>query len=74
MKLRAIVPLLLALWAAPAVAQGCSMCYTSAAGSSKEGQRAIGRGVMVLLLPPVGFMTIGAGLVIRYSKQRDNAS
>jgi hypothetical protein len=61
----------LLLWVTPAFSQGCAMCYSNATGSTKEGQKAISRGVMVLLLPPVGFMTLGAGLVIRYSKKRD---
>ena len=64
--------LLLLLWAAPAFAQGCAMCYSSAAGTGKQGQRAINRAVMVLLAPPVGFMTIGIGLVFRYGKKRDS--
>ena len=59
------------LWAAPAFSQGCAMCYTSAKGTSKEGQKAISHGVLVLLLPPVAFMTLGAGMVVRYSKKRD---
>jgi len=72
MKLRlAPLALLIALWAGPAFGQGCAMCYSTAASTTKEGQRAISRGVLVLLLPPVGFMTLGAGLVFRYSKKRD---
>lgn len=47
------------------------MCYSNAAGTSKDGQRAINRGILVLLVPPVGFMTIGIGLAFRYGKQRD---
>jgi hypothetical protein len=67
----AILALLIALWASPAFAQGCAMCYSTAAGTTKDGQRAISRGVLVLLLPPVGFMIVGAGLAFRYGKKRD---
>ncbi|MGH9638226.1 MAG: hypothetical protein ACRD72_25605 [Candidatus Angelobacter sp.] len=71
MKLRLVtLAVFLLLWVAPAFSQ-CAMCYSSAAGSGKEGQRAINRGVLVLLVPPVGFMTIGAGLAFRYGKKRD---
>ena len=72
MKLRLFtLAVFLMLWASPAFSQGCVMCYSSAAGSSKEGQNAISRAVLVLLLPPVAFMTLGAGMVVRYSKKRD---
>jgi hypothetical protein len=73
MKLRlAIFALFLGLWAVPAFAQGCAMCYSNATATTKEGQRAISRGVLVLLIPPVGFMTLGAGVAFRYSKKRDH--
>ncbi len=72
MRLRlATLTVLLTLWAAPAFSQGCAMCYSSAKGTSKEGQNAISRGVLVLLLPPVAFMTLGAGMAVHYSKKRD---
>jgi hypothetical protein len=72
MKLRlATLTTLVLLWAAPAFSQGCAMCYSTAKGTSKEGQNAISRGVLVLLLPPVAFMTLGAGMAVRYSRKRD---
>jgi hypothetical protein len=72
MKLRlSTLAVFVMLWVAPAFGQGCAMCYSNATGSTKEGQKAISRGVLVLLLPPVTFMTLGAGLALRYSKKRD---
>jgi len=67
----AFLVLSLFLWATPAFSQGCAMCRNSVAATSKEGQRAIGRGVLVLVVPPIGFMTVGFGLAIRYGKKRD---
>ena len=55
----------------PALGQGCAMCYSSAVAASKDGQRAINKGVMVLLVPPVGFMSLGVVLALRYGKKRD---
>jgi len=72
MKLRAaIVAAILLLWATPAFSQACSMCYSTAKATSKDGQRAISKGVVVLLLPPLGFMTLGVWLALRYGKKRD---
>jgi hypothetical protein len=58
--------------AAPAFSQGCSMCYSTAKATSREGQRAISKGVLVLLVPPLGFMSLGIALAFRYSKKRDD--
>jgi hypothetical protein len=72
MRLRsAILGLLMMLWAAPAFSQGCAMCYSSAVAASKDGQKAISKAVLVLVIPPVGFMTLGVGLALRYGKRRD---
>jgi hypothetical protein len=72
MKLRlAALALFVALGTAAAFAQSCAMCYSTARAVTKEGQRAITSGVVVLLIPPIGFMTIGVGLALRYGKKRD---
>jgi hypothetical protein len=72
MKLRAatLVAALL-LSATPVFSQACSMCYSTAKATSKDGQRAISRGVVVLLIPSLGFMTLGVTLAFRYGKKRD---
>lgn len=62
---------LLLLWAAPAFGQACAMCYSTAAATSKDGQRAITRGVVILVAPPLGVMTLGVGLAFRYGRKRD---
>jgi hypothetical protein len=72
MKLRAaILAVFLLLWATPAFSQACSMCYSTAKATSKDGQRAISKGVVVLLLPPLGFMTLGVWAALQYGKKRD---
>jgi hypothetical protein len=67
----AMLVLILALSTAPAFAQACAMCYSTAAATSKDGQRAITKGVVVLVAPPLGVMTLGVGLAFRYGKKRD---
>ena len=72
MKLRlSALGVLLLLWAGPAFGQGCAMCYSSARGATKDGQIAISRGVLVLVAPPIGLMTLGFGAAMRYGKKRD---
>ena len=72
MKVRvAILAALLLLGTAPAFGQACSMCYSTAKATSKDGQRAISKGVVVLLLPPLGFMTLGIWAAFRYGRKRD---
>jgi hypothetical protein len=66
-----MLALVLALCGAPAIAQSCAMCYQTVKGTPKEAQRAINRAILVMVLPPVGAMTIGVGCAIRYGKRRD---
>ena len=71
MKRLLYIGVLLCAGSLPAFSQGCAMCYSNAAGATKDGQKAISRGVIVLLLPPLGFMSLGVGLAFQYGKRRD---
>jgi hypothetical protein len=55
----------------PAFSQGCAMCSSYVEASSKGGQRAINKGVLLLLIPPAGFMSVGVAMAYRYSRKRD---
>ncbi len=66
----AIAVLAFALWSTVARAQ-CSMCSSSAQAAELEGQKALGRGVAVLLLPTMGIMIALVGVAYRFRNGRD---
>jgi hypothetical protein len=67
----AIFAVFLFLWAAPAFGQGCAMCRSTATATSKDGRKAISKGVVILLVPPLGIMTVGVWMAFRYGRKRD---
>ena len=54
---------------APAYAQGCAMCYTSAASAKAGAIEALRSGILILLLPAL-FMFAGIFVVIYRSRNR----
>jgi len=72
MKLRlAILAFVLFASAAPAFSQGCAMCSSYVEASSKGGQRAVNKGVLLLLIPAATLMSGGMAMAYRYSRKRD---
>ncbi len=47
------------------------MCYATVKATPKQAQRTINRAILVMLVPPMGVMTLGVGLAFRYGKLRD---
>jgi len=72
MKLRLSILLLwLALWATPAWSQGCALCSTAASAAGAKAQKALSRGVLILLVPPTAVMLGLIGIVFRQRHKRD---
>ena len=47
------------------------MCYQTVKGAPKEAQRTINRAILVMLVLPLGAMTVGVRCAFRYGKRRD---
>lgn len=69
-KLKFVVFALLAA-ASDAFAQGCSMCYSSAAQQDASAQQALNLGILVLFLPPV---LLFAGVLFTAFRRRDESA
>jgi hypothetical protein len=58
---------LLTLAAPHAAAQGCAMCYQTAAASGAPAREALRHGILILLLPAVGLFLGICGLIYHRS-------
>jgi hypothetical protein len=67
--MKSMLAILVLLFAsAPAFAQGCSACTNSAASAPERSQRALRRGIVVLMVPSLAVMLGFAGLAYRYRR------
>ncbi len=69
MALFGCLPLIVAL-APQALAQGCAMCYQSAAATGNRSIVALQHGILILLIPSVGLFVGIFGLI--YSRRNVN--
>ncbi|HUR37620.1 MAG TPA: hypothetical protein VM009_07365 [Terriglobales bacterium] len=53
---------------APVFAQGCATCTNSAASAPERSQRALRRGIVILMVPSLVVMMGFAGLAYKYRK------
>ena len=53
------------LAARPILAQGCALCYNTAAAASSRGIAALRHGVLILMLPPVVIFGVVTFLTVR---------
>ncbi len=66
--LRVMLAGLLLLIAAPALAQGCALCYTQAASSGAKIIAALKSGILILVIPP----TLGSiGMIFVLHRRRN---
>jgi hypothetical protein len=47
------------------------MCRATAKATPKEGQLAINRAILVMLVPPLGILPLGFVFAVRYGRRRD---
>lgn len=72
MRWKRLIYVAVALLAAAsgAVAQGCSMCYASAAQEDARAQQALNLGIIVLIIPPV---LLFAGVMVTAFRRREES-
>ena len=71
-SLRSVILALLLLTGAVAASAQCAMCYESATQASQRSQKGITRGVIFLLVPPVGIMGAFIGFAVRAARKEDD--
>lgn len=61
-------------FAPAASAQGCVMCQTSASAAGKQGERALDKAILTLLLPPLTMFLLILGFACKRSRAASRAN